>query len=48
MQLPDEDAGLSVLLTVLYIWKRSSKKRMTKKAKLQIYLIWGMEIYKRR
>lgn len=37
--LPDEVAagGLSVLFTVLYIWKRSSKKRMTKKVKLQTH-----------
>jgi hypothetical protein len=35
--LPDEVAGLSVLFTVLYIWKRSSNKRMTKKAKLQTH-----------
>jgi hypothetical protein len=35
LKLPDEVAGLSVLFTVLYIWKRSSNKRMTKKAKLQ-------------
>jgi hypothetical protein len=39
--LPDEVvAGLSVLFTVLYICKRSSKeKRMTKKAKLRAHFL---------
>lgn len=39
--LPEEVAGLSVLFTVLYIWKRSSKKRMTKKAMLQTHYLLG-------
>lgn len=37
---------MSVLLTVLYIWEKSSTKRMTKKAKLQIYLFG--EIYMKK
>jgi len=40
--LPDEVAGLSVLFTVLYIWKRSSNKRMTKKAKLQTHYLLAL------
>jgi ABC-type bacteriocin/lantibiotic exporter with double-glycine peptidase domain len=42
MVLPEEVAGLSVLFTVLYICKRGSKKRMTKKAKLQAHYLFGM------